>query len=110
VGEYLLDDCRVFNASDHFDGAAAFTARFDVNIDKSAGEPICTALGCPTGVCGTGMYRINTRFNRWAQVIDARRSAGVWFCVSLGNLTLLPLPRFAGVTCTRCLLFGANTP
>ena len=28
----------------------------------------------------------------------------------LGALTLLPLPRFAGVTCTRCLLFGANTP
>jgi hypothetical protein len=23
---------------------------------------------------------------------------------------LLPLPRFAGVTRARCLLFGANTP
>jgi len=34
VGKYLLDDHRVLNASDYFDGAAAFTARFDVNIEN----------------------------------------------------------------------------
>jgi hypothetical protein len=34
VGEDLLDDHRVLNAGDHFDGTAAFTARFDVDIDK----------------------------------------------------------------------------
>ncbi len=50
VGKYLLDDHRVLNASNHFDGAAACTARCDVNIDKSAGEPICTAIGCSVGV------------------------------------------------------------
>jgi hypothetical protein len=29
VGEYLLDNHRVLNAGDHFNGAAAFTARFE---------------------------------------------------------------------------------
>jgi hypothetical protein len=33
MGKYLLDDHRVLNAGDHFDGAAACTARFDVNIE-----------------------------------------------------------------------------
>jgi hypothetical protein len=32
-GKYLLDNHRVFNAGDHVDGAAAFPARFDVNIE-----------------------------------------------------------------------------
>jgi hypothetical protein len=78
VGKYLLDDHRVLNAGDHFGGTAAFPACFDINIDKSAGELICTAIGCPIGGGGTGgMYRMNTRFNRWARVIDAWCSAGV---------------------------------
>jgi hypothetical protein len=46
VGEHLLDDHQVLTVGDHFDGATAFPARFDVDIDKSAGEPICTATGC----------------------------------------------------------------
>jgi hypothetical protein len=33
MGKYLLDDHRAFNAGDHVDGAAACTARFDVNSD-----------------------------------------------------------------------------
>ena len=34
VGQYLLDALRVFNAGNHFDGAAAFTARLDVDIEN----------------------------------------------------------------------------
>ena len=49
-----------------------------------------------TRMCGSG------------QVMAARRSAGVWF--SSSDRGFLTLPRFAGVTCTRCLLFGAKTP
>ena len=37
----------------------------------------------------------NTRFKRFAHVIEARFSAGVW---SFRALTVFPLPRFAGVT------------
>jgi hypothetical protein len=51
------------------------------------------------------MYRMNTRFNRWAQVIEVRRSVGVWSDGSLGALTLLPWPRFVDVTCTRGVLW-----
>jgi hypothetical protein len=32
VGENLVDDHRVFDAGDNFDGAAAGTAGFDVDI------------------------------------------------------------------------------
>jgi hypothetical protein len=39
----------------------------------------------------------NTRFKRFAQVIEARFSAEVWFCASFRALTFFPLPRFAGV-------------
>ena len=53
---------------------------------------------------------LNTRFNRLAQVIDARCSAGVWSCVSSGVGVFLPFPRLAGVTRARYLLWGANTP
>ena len=51
-----------------------------------------------------------TRFRRCAQVIAARRSAGVGSCGSVGVACSPPLPRFAGVTRARYLLFGANTP
>jgi len=37
-------------------------------------------------------------------------SAGVWSSASFGVLTFFPLPRLAGVTIARYLLFGANTP
>ena len=50
---------------------------------------------------------LNTRFSRFAQVIKARFSAGVWSCAAFGILTLLSLPRFAGVTRARYLLLGA---
>lgn len=53
---------------------------------------------------------LNTRLKRWAQVIEARRSVGVWSCASSGLLGTRPLPRLAGVTRARCLLLGANTP
>lgn len=52
----------------------------------------------------------NTRFRRCAQVIAARRSAGVGSSKSAVVACWPPLPRLAGVTCARCLLFGAKTP
>ncbi len=85
VGEYLLDNYRIFNAGDHFDRTAAGTARLNVDIE----HPLET-LGL--------------------KLMAARRSGGVRSCASSGALGLLPLPRLAGVTCTRYLLLGANTP
>ena len=52
----------------------------------------------------------NTRLRRCAQVIAARRSAGVRSSVSAAAWALPPLPRRAFVTCARWALFGANTP
>jgi hypothetical protein len=43
-------------------------------------------------------------------VMDARRSAGVWFCLVSAVIAFLLLPRLAGVTNARYLLLGANTP
>ena len=33
MGKYLVNDRRIFNTGDHFDGATAFTARLDVDIE-----------------------------------------------------------------------------
>ena len=48
----------------------------------------------------------NTRFNRLAQVIEARFSAGVWSDISDDRI-FLRLPRLAGVTSARYVLLGA---
>ena len=50
-----------------------------------------------------------TRFNLCAQVMDARRSAEVWFCLFSAFIDFLLLPRLAGVTNARYLLLGANS-
>jgi hypothetical protein len=34
MGRYFLYDHRVLNAGNHVEGAAAFTVRFDVNIES----------------------------------------------------------------------------
>lgn len=34
AGEYLLNDQWIFNAGDHLDGAATFTAHLDVDIEN----------------------------------------------------------------------------
>ncbi len=52
---------------------------------------------------------LKTRFNRFAQVIEARFSASVW-STSSPELNLLRLPRLAGVIPARYLLLGANMP
>ena len=92
MAEYLLDDHRVFNAGDDLDGATAFNAGLD--IDVASGR----------------LLLVNTRLRRCAQVIAACRSTGVRASASSCARRLLPLPRFAGVTRARCLLFGAKTP
>ena len=35
VGEYLVNDYWIFDAGDHFDGAAAFTACLNVDIENA---------------------------------------------------------------------------
>ena len=52
---------------------------------------------------------LKTRFNRFAQVIEAFFSAGVW-SDSFGDLVFMHLPRLDGVTRARYLLLGAKTP
>jgi len=44
------------------------------------------------------------------RLMAAWRCGGVFSRPSAVDSVLLPLPRFAGVTTARCLLFGANTP
>jgi len=109
VGEDLLDHQRILDAGNDPDGATAGSADLDVDVDQSAGQPICTAVGCLSG-CDTGKCRMHTRFKRCAQLIDARRSLGVFSSPSAHALGGLPLPRFAGVTRARCLLLGAKAP
>ena len=36
VGEYLVNDQRIFNAGDDFDGATAFAARFDIDLELTS--------------------------------------------------------------------------
>ena len=92
VGQYLIDYRRVFNAGNHLHRATAFTAGLNVDIEH------------PLETSPPGAYF-------WcAQLIDARRSAEVCSWPSSETLGLLPLPRLAGVTAARRLLFGANTP
>ena len=62
----------------------------------------------PPQALQVAMSILKTRLSRCAQVIDARRSAGVGG--SSATLAWLPLPRFAGVTNARCRPLGANTP
>ena len=56
------------------------------------------------------MSILNTPFRRYAYVIEARGSAGVWSCEASEGFAWLPLPRLAGLTSARCWLLGANTP
>ena len=66
-------------------------------------------LTSPPHLSQVSMSILKTRFNRFAQVIEARFSAGVW-SVSSRMARFLRLPRLAGVTFARYLLLGANTP
>ena len=67
-------------------------------------------LTIPPQASQISMSMLNTRFKRCAQVMAARRSAGVVSSGTSDAPALLPLPRLAGVTCARCALLGANTP
>lgn len=53
---------------------------------------------------------LNTRCRRCAQVIPLFFAKHVSASLTCSINFLLPLPRCAGVTKTRCLLFGARTP
>jgi len=64
----------------------------------------------PPHLLHVSISMLNTRFNRFAQVIEERCSAGVCSRASFGATIFFLLPRFAGVTRARYLLLGANTP
>ena len=66
-------------------------------------------LTLPPHSLQVSMSMLKTRFNRFAQVIEARFSAGIWSASSV-EWGFLRLPRLAGVTLARYLLLGANTP
>jgi len=70
---------------------------------------LATILTSPPHLSQVSTSRLKTRFNRFAQVIEARFSAGVW-STSLAGWRFLSLPRPAGVTFERYLLLGAKTP
>ncbi len=108
VGKYLLDDHWVLNASNQFDSAAAFTARFIGHVlvpDRLAAVNYCAnRLSCR-------FVDVNTENPLQSLALDHRCTACGWRLVlSLIRHFDLPLPRFTGVTCTRCLLFSATTP
>ena len=67
-------------------------------------------LSAPPQTEQVAMSIPKTRISRCAQVIAARRSAGVGSWPSSVAWRLLPLSRLASVTKARCWLFGANTP
>jgi len=95
MGENLLNERRVFDA-----GRAC---------PASAASALGITFTVPPHSRQVSMSILNTRFKRCAQLIYARRSAGVCSWPSSMALGLLPLP-LAGVTNARCLLLGAKTP
>jgi hypothetical protein len=108
LSECLVDQRRVFDAGDDAD---ITTTR----ADRHAGKASCSQAHKPPCLLSRRSLQVsiliwNTRFSRCAQVIDARRSAGVWSCCCCAAIPFLPLPRPAGVTNARYLLWGANTP
>jgi hypothetical protein len=58
VGEDLLYDHRVLDAGDHFDGATAFTARFDINLNHTPSSKAGVEAFVPWQP-GTGCMRFN---------------------------------------------------
>jgi len=98
MSQYRLDDHRVFDAVvRHFGNDLGSTATDSAGFHRAAFGSM-----------------FNTRFSLCAQVMATWRCAGV--CSSWPSAVFWqPLPRFAGVTRARCLLFGwsgipANTP
>jgi len=85
VGEDLLDDARILNARD--DALPAAAGRTGLDVDP---ENPLEALRL--------------------RLIAARRSAGALSSGSAVVARRPPLPRLAGVTRARYLLFGAKTP
>jgi len=47
VSEYLLDNHGVFNAGDHYDAAATFSARLDIGVEDAL-EALRPGHGRPT--------------------------------------------------------------
>ena len=85
MGQDLLDHLGIFDAGDDPDRPTAGRAGLDVDAEYA-------------------LQALRLR------LMAAWRCGGVFSRPSAVDSGLLPLPRFAGVTRARCLLFGANTP
>ena len=79
----------------------------DVILSITTGSSIrAITLTAPPHSDQVSMSIINTPFNRQAQVIAVRRSAGDWHCLSASAFCLLPLPGLDGVTGSQLNLFA----
>ena len=73
---------------------AAFSFRWVSIFSMTTGSSMqAITLTVPPHSRHVSMSILKTRFNRWAQVIEARRSAGFGSGESSGALLFLPLPR-----------------
>lgn len=109
VEEYLLDYLGILDAGDDpYCPAADRPCSSDTSMYATGSrQPAVVHFAAPADL---SMSMPKTRSRHCAQVIEARRSAGVGFAESSLVPCLPPLPRSAGVARARCLLFGANTP
>jgi hypothetical protein len=64
VNQYLLDDHWILDAGNDLDGAAAFTARFDINTEHAL-EPLCPSHGRMT-ISGCMVSRLIRDFDPFA--------------------------------------------
>ena len=103
VFKNLLNDLGVLNAGNDFDLTAAVFTDLDVDVEHSF-EALHDFHGW--NECRLCMEQ------KPVQVIARWRSAGLLSSQSTSDDCNLSdfLPRLAGVTSTRCLLLGANTP
>ena len=97
--ERMIEDMRIRGIKE--------TRIFSITTGSSM---LAMILTWPPQLLQISMSMLNTRFRRCAQVMAARRSAGVVTSGASSVRALLPLPRLAGVTCARCALLGAKTP
>ena len=106
MSEYFPNNCWVFDTGNDVHGSTnAVGAGMRRNGNLYIATTFATSLTKSRRL--QAMSISNTRFKRFAHVIEACFSAGVW---SFRVLPVFPLPRFAGVTSDRYLLLGAKTP
>ncbi len=109
MGKNFVDDLLVFNTGESLprERGPAHERSECFGCSECFGYDLFGATTMSAGFYRAAFGSIeNTLFNRCAQVMADRRSVAVLSCpIAIRP----PLPRLAGVTRIRCLLFGANT-